>query len=89
MIRRLHRNIEKYIGVRPTGWMGPGAVESKVTADLLKEAGYTHLFDWPIDDQPLWMRPGPNHFDCARIRWNLTTPERWCYAIIPVASSPT
>jgi peptidoglycan/xylan/chitin deacetylase (PgdA/CDA1 family) len=53
--------IEKHIGVRPTGWMGPGALESSVTPDLLKEAGYTHLLDWPIDDQPLWMktRSGP------------------------------
>ena len=48
--------IEKAVGVRPTGWMGPGAIESKVTPDLLKEAGYTHLLDWPVDDQPLWMR---------------------------------
>ncbi len=53
--------IEKYIGVRPTGWMGPGANESNVTPDLLKEAGYTHLLDWPFDDQPIWMktRSGP------------------------------
>ena len=48
--------IEKYVGVRPTGWMGPGALESNVTPDLLKEAGYTHTLDWPMDDQPLWMR---------------------------------
>lgn len=53
--------VEKYIGVRPTGWMGPGAAESSVTPDLLKEAGYTHLLDWPFDDQPIWMhtRSGP------------------------------
>jgi hypothetical protein len=27
----------------------------------LKEAGYTHLLDWPFDDQPIWMqtRAGP------------------------------
>jgi allantoinase len=36
--------------------MGPAALESKVTPDLLKEAGYTHLLDWPFDDQPIWMR---------------------------------
>lgn len=48
--------LEKYCGVRPTGWMGPGAIESRVTPDLLKEAGYTHLLDWPVDDQPIWMR---------------------------------
>ena len=23
---------------------------------MLKEAGYTHLLDWPVDDQPIWMR---------------------------------
>jgi len=53
--------IEKHVGVRPTGWMGPGAMESGITPDLLKEAGYTHLLDWPLDDQPIWMatRAGP------------------------------
>ena len=53
--------IEKYVGVRPTGWMGAGAAESNVTPDLLKEAGFTHLLDWPVDDQPMWMktRSGP------------------------------
>jgi allantoinase len=41
--------------------MGPGALESSITPDLLKEAGYTHLLDWPLDDQPVWMktRAGP------------------------------
>jgi peptidoglycan/xylan/chitin deacetylase (PgdA/CDA1 family) len=48
--------ITKHIGVRPTGWMGPGAAESKVTCDLIKEAGYTHNLGWPVDDQPIWMR---------------------------------
>src|ERR1700682_5105156 len=48
--------IEKHVGVRPTGWMGPGALESGVTPDVLKETGYTHLLDWPFDDQPIWMR---------------------------------
>ena len=53
--------IAEHVGVRPTGWMGPGALESSVTPDLLKEAGYTHLLDWPVDDQPIWMktRAGP------------------------------
>lgn len=53
--------IGRHFGKRPTGWMGPGALESGVTPDLLKEAGYTHLLDWPLDDQPIWMktRAGP------------------------------
>ncbi len=48
-------------GARPTGWMGPGAAESRVTSDLIKEAGYTHNLGWPVDDQPIWIktRSGP------------------------------
>ncbi len=56
VIKECTEVIEKHVGVRPTGWMGAGASESKVTPDLLKEAGYTHLLDWPVDDQPIWMR---------------------------------
>ena len=39
----------------------PAAIETAVTPDLLKEAGYTHLLDWPLDDQPVWLktRAGP------------------------------
>jgi allantoinase len=43
-------------GVRPMGWMGPWISESATTPDLLKEAGYSYLLDWPADDQPFWMR---------------------------------
>ncbi len=48
--------IAKFVGKKPTGWMGPAALETTVTPDLLKEAGYTHLLDWPMDDQPIWLR---------------------------------
>jgi hypothetical protein len=30
--------------------------QSAVTLDLLKEAGYKYVLDWPADDQPFWMR---------------------------------
>lgn len=40
----------------PGGWMSPGAHPSLVTEDLLAEAGYRYTLDWPIDDQPVWMR---------------------------------
>jgi allantoinase len=56
IIAETTETIARAVGVRPTGWMGPGAVESNVTPDLLKEAGYTHNLDWPVDDQPIWMR---------------------------------
>jgi allantoinase len=42
--------------VAPTGWMGAGAYENSTTLDLLKEAGYKYVMDWPCDDQPIWMR---------------------------------
>ena len=48
--------ITSYEKKPPKGWMGPAASESNVTPDLLKEAGYTYLMDWPADDQPFWLR---------------------------------
>jgi peptidoglycan/xylan/chitin deacetylase (PgdA/CDA1 family) len=56
IIAEATETLTQYIGVRPTGWMGPGAAESRVTSDLIKEAGYTHNLGWPVDDQPIWMR---------------------------------
>ena len=48
-------------GRPPTGWMGPAASESNAAPDLLKEAGYRYIMDWPADDQPFWLhaRAGP------------------------------
>jgi hypothetical protein len=36
--------------------MGAGAYETSNTPDLLKEAGFKYLMDWPMDDQPVWLR---------------------------------
>lgn len=43
-------------GKPPKGWLGPWISESRVTPDLLAEAGYAYLLDWGMDDQPVWMR---------------------------------
>lgn len=43
-------------GRAPGGWMSPGAHPSANTEDLLAEAGFRYTLDWPIDDQPVWMR---------------------------------
>src|SRR4051794_12272301 len=53
--------VERRAGKRPRGWMGPMMSQSGHTPDLLKEAGYGFLMDWPCDDQPFWMktRSGP------------------------------
>jgi allantoinase len=48
--------IRRHEGRSPGGWMSPGAHPSAVTEDLLAEAGYRYTLDWPIDDQPVWMR---------------------------------
>ncbi|MGC5781697.1 polysaccharide deacetylase family protein [Methylobacterium sp. NFXW15] len=41
-------------GRAPEGWLGPWISQSKVTPDLLAEAGYRYLLDWCHDDQPTW-----------------------------------
>ena len=48
--------ITRHFGAPPAGWLGPYIVQSTVTLDLLKEAGYAYCMDWPADDQPFWMR---------------------------------
>jgi len=56
LIREATDVIAQREGTPPRGWMGPWISESTVTPDLLKEAGYAYLMDWPCDDQPFWMR---------------------------------
>lgn len=41
-------------GRAPAGWLGPWISQSRVTPDLLVEAGYRYLLDWCHDDQPTW-----------------------------------
>ena len=48
--------IASAFGAPPRGWLGPYIVQSPVTLDLLKEAGYAYHLDWPADDQPFRMR---------------------------------
>jgi peptidoglycan/xylan/chitin deacetylase (PgdA/CDA1 family) len=48
--------IRRYEGAAPAGWMSPGADPSVNTEALLAKAGYRYTLDWPIDNQPVWMR---------------------------------
>lgn len=48
--------IKSNTGRQPCGWLGPYLAQTDVTLDLLKEAGYSYVLDWPADDQPFWMR---------------------------------
>jgi peptidoglycan/xylan/chitin deacetylase (PgdA/CDA1 family) len=56
LITEATETIVRHAGMRPEGWLGPGLAESGITPDLLKEAGYRYVMDWPVDDQPIWMR---------------------------------
>lgn len=61
MIEKVTDLLARHCGQRPFGWMGPWIAETSQTPDLLKEAGYRYIMDWPADDQPFWMstRAGP------------------------------
>jgi allantoinase len=61
LIQTVRKEIEHFTKTTPRGWMGPWMSQSYKTPDLLKEAGFEFLMDWPADDQPLWMktRSGP------------------------------
>ena len=50
------QTLAQHEGRPPAGWMTPLMMPSGVTLDLLKEAGYRYVLDWPCDDQPYWMR---------------------------------
>ncbi len=56
LIRESSEGIARHFGAAPRGWLGPYLAQSAVTLDLLKEAGYDYVLDWPADDQPFWMR---------------------------------
>src|SRR5688572_29250232 len=61
LIEEATASLRQHEGVAPAGWMTPLMMPSKNTLDLLKEAGYQYVLDWPCDDQPYWMstRAGP------------------------------
>jgi allantoinase len=48
--------IRRHEGAAPAGWLSPWIAESRVTPDLLAEAGYRYTLNWCHDDQPTWMR---------------------------------
>jgi allantoinase len=55
LIAETTRAIAAHEGRPPKGWLGPWISESRVTPDLLAEAGYSYLLDWCMDDQPVAM----------------------------------
>ncbi len=60
-IHRALDTLQRFSGVRPVGWLGPGLAESLHTPDLLAEAGVKYVGDWVHDDEPteIQTRHGP------------------------------
>jgi allantoinase len=56
LIQEVTGTISAHEGRAPQGWLSPGVNPSTLTPDLLEEAGYTYVLDWPLDDQPVWLR---------------------------------
>jgi allantoinase len=56
ILREVTETIARHEGRAPAGWFGAGAYETAHTPDLLQELGYRYVMDWPMDDQPVWMR---------------------------------
>jgi peptidoglycan/xylan/chitin deacetylase (PgdA/CDA1 family) len=44
--------IKECTGKAPRGWESPGLSETPETLDLLAEAGFEYVANWPADDQP-------------------------------------
>ena len=61
LIAQVTDTIRRHEGQAPAGWLSPWIAETMLTPDLLKEAGYSYLMDWCMDDQPVWLqtRSGP------------------------------
>jgi allantoinase len=56
VLREVIDTIAQHEGRAPKGWMASGAYETPNTPDLLKELGFVYSMDWPMDDQPVWLR---------------------------------
>jgi peptidoglycan/xylan/chitin deacetylase (PgdA/CDA1 family) len=55
-IREAAAAIERHEGKAPMGWLAPYISQTPASPDLLREAGFRYMMDWPLDDQPVWFR---------------------------------
>ncbi len=60
IIAKTTDTVEAATGARPTGWLSVDSGESTRTPQIVAEAGYDYLLDWPNDDQPYVMTTEPN-----------------------------
>jgi peptidoglycan/xylan/chitin deacetylase (PgdA/CDA1 family) len=52
MIERALSTIERFVGKRPVGWLGPGLTQTYDTPDYLAAAGIKYIGDWVYDEEP-------------------------------------
>ncbi len=55
LLRHCRQRIADESGTAPAGWLSPWISESRLTPDLLAEAGYRYTLNWCHDDQPVRM----------------------------------
>ena len=55
MIKQSLDTLERFLGKRPRGWLGPGRTQTMETLDHVATAGFDWFADWILDDQPLWV----------------------------------
>ncbi|HEY2613702.1 MAG TPA: polysaccharide deacetylase family protein [Reyranella sp.] len=55
-LQEVSEMIERHEGKKPSGWLAPYVCQTQHTPELLKQAGYRYMMDWPLDDQPIWFR---------------------------------
>lgn len=56
LLRHCRERMEEESGTAPAGWLSPWISETRLTPDLLAEAGYRYTLNWCHDDQPVPMR---------------------------------
>lgn len=73
-------------GISPRGWFGQDQGESTRTPQLVSEAGFEYLADWPNDEQPYWLNlkrplvslPVQTELDDMQLLWMRQQPT-WRY----------
>ena len=64
------QRIAQHSGSAPQGWLSPWISETRITPDLLAEAGYAYTLNWCHDDQPQAMRTRS-----GQILWSIPYPQ--------------
>jgi peptidoglycan/xylan/chitin deacetylase (PgdA/CDA1 family) len=70
LLAQCRARIHKESGQAPAGWLSPWISESRLTPDLLAEAGYAYTLNWCHDDQPVSMRTRS-----GRTLWSVPYPQ--------------